>query len=213
MDTMLNDITRHLHSRMGAIRPFENLRKVVRLSAGLRSVAVVLANDAFEFGPAADLAFGHRHEAVVEHGVAAADSAMASVSVIMSEPGSYNVVQLVSAEAHEVIQAFAFQCSNETFAEGVRHRSARWALDGPLGRGHNPTRIYPRPQHPNLSLQKLHAGVEPRVEPLHRQGHHLKNYPIHRNFTSPSNPLFASIIIGFQVPPTYLHPQESVAQI
>ena len=97
MDTMSNDVAWYKNCRSGAVRLNENQRRAICRIGGSRGVTVVFANDASEFGPGADVAFNLRYEVFVEHRVVAADPAMGSVSVIMPEPGSYDVVKPLGA--------------------------------------------------------------------------------------------------------------------
>ena len=116
---------------MGPELPSENPNEVFQTRDCLRGVAVILANDLSKFGTAADYALGYWDKVFIQHRVVASHPSMGSVFVIMSEPGLYEVVRLVFAPAHEVIQTFAFQRPDETFTKCVRHRSAWRNLDGP----------------------------------------------------------------------------------
>ncbi len=131
VDTKSNDVAWAKNCRKGAVLPIENRNDDLQTRGCLRSFAIVLANDASEFGAAADLAFGFRRKVFVEYRVVAANPSMGSMLVVMLEPRSYDVVQLVFAEAHEVIQTFAFQRPDETFTKCVRHWGAWRNLDRP----------------------------------------------------------------------------------
>ena len=45
---------------------------------------------------------------------------MWSLGVVMTDPGVGDVIELVSAEAHEVIEALPFYGADERLREGVR---------------------------------------------------------------------------------------------
>lgn len=103
MIPMSNEIAHDNNYRMNAVSLRENRFGTVGRTNGLRGVKIALANNPSEICPAADLSFDRRHEIFVERRVVAAYPAAESVSVIIPEPGLYDVVRLVSAEAHEVI--------------------------------------------------------------------------------------------------------------
>ena len=131
MNAMLNDIAHGKNSQVDAVRLNENQRGVLCKRGASGRGAVVLGNDSSEFGPAANLTFDRGHEVFVEYRVVAPHPSMGPVLVIMPEPSLYDVVQLVLAEAHEVMQTFAFQRPNESFEERVRHRGTWWNFDWP----------------------------------------------------------------------------------
>ena len=45
---------------------------------------------------------------------------MGPLGVVMADPGTGDVIELVPAEAHEVIETFAFHCADEGLGEGIR---------------------------------------------------------------------------------------------
>ena len=54
---------------------------------------------------------------------------MWTLSVVESNPGSIDEVELVDTEAEEVIQAFSFERANERFAKGIGLRCLDGCLD------------------------------------------------------------------------------------
>lgn len=91
---------------------------------GLRRVSVVTLQDAAEFALAADGALGLRDESLVQYRVVSSDTPVGSLLVIMFQPNSIDVVQLVKTETDEMIQHFLFHLPNIRFNERVVHREA-----------------------------------------------------------------------------------------
>ena len=45
---------------------------------------------------------------------------MRALRIVMTNPDVGDVIELVSTEAHEVVEAFPFYCPDERFREGIR---------------------------------------------------------------------------------------------
>ena len=71
-------------------------------NVGLHRVSVVTLQDATKFALATHGAFGLRNEGFVQNSVVPSDTSVGSLLVIVFEPNSIDVVQLVKTETEEV---------------------------------------------------------------------------------------------------------------
>ena len=79
----------------------------------LGGFSVVLRYNAAEFFPMANSPFGLRIELNMQNGVVNASSLVRAVMMVVVEPGSIDVVQLVSTDTNEMVQAGLLECANE----------------------------------------------------------------------------------------------------
>ena len=88
--------------------------------SGLCSLPVIAGEDAAEFAFTPNLSLGHWHELFIKNVVADIFPLMRTFRVIMADPCFDNVVQLLAAEADEVIQALMFCLADPALDERIR---------------------------------------------------------------------------------------------
>ena len=96
-----------------------NRRKDKFFGRSLRRVAIVRLDDAAELLLAANSSGELGSEGFVQDLVVHADTSMGAKGVVMSDPRPNDVIQLLLTEAHEVIEAFVLERTNERFDKCV----------------------------------------------------------------------------------------------
>ena len=103
-------------------------------------------------------------------------STMWAFGVVVSNPGTCDVMQMIYTEAHEVIQAFTFQRTDKRFTEGV----CLWRSDGRFDRGD--ILVFPERFHRvgilSISITKEELCFKSLIFEPHGSIAALLNYPI-----------------------------------
>ena len=86
----------------------------------LCGVSIVGLDESAKLLLAADRSVASRLEGSIQYFVFHVQAPVRPLRIVVADPGARNVIELVPAEAHEVIEAFAFHCADEGLGEGIR---------------------------------------------------------------------------------------------